>query len=610
MISRQLTLFLENYEKEIRDSAEKLLEQEMPPLTEELFGLYETTGNRLKYEDVYFTRRKMLAVLGMRAILGLDGQWEEKQVYLQKLEDVIKDICREECWALPAHVDRAHDSGWRVTVDLFASETCQTLSEMLVWLGGELSPAVRETVRENIERRIFQPFFTSAVPYGKWEGSENNWNAVCAGSIGSACLHLMKEEPERLRACLPRLLDSLTYYIEGFAGDGTCMEGIAYYYYGMTYFLNFAQELYDATEGKTDLFYGKWGDFGGGEDRRYQIAHFPVKCFYPDGKSLSFSDGDIDGWFRVGVNSVLAMHYGKACTTGTGRDEGISASGMFPDMKRAAGLHSDGCYRFAALKMDLIETRRLLKELEERGPEEETGSREPAVYILPSAQWYIAHSGAEASFACKGGHNAEPHNHNDIGHFIYEGRGELFLTDLGAGEYTKDYFSEKRYQILCNNSFGHSVPVINGQGQEEGREYRCSRFTAEPEGCVSMELHDAYPEGLLSGFQRNFCFNRETGELQVSDRITFSGSGEESQKVTENLITQIPPERADGQVLLKTRKGTCIIRTGCPKDGIRIREYDHSNHKGKPEKVYAIQWPAEAADGVAVCNFSVTVEWK
>ena len=55
----------------------------------------------------------------------------------------------------------------------------------------------------------------------------------------------------------------------------------------------------------------------------------------------------------------------------------------------------------------------------------------------------------------------------------------MLLTDLGAGEYTKEYFHEGRYRILCNNSFGHSVPVIDGEGQKEGGEYSCSRFEAD-----------------------------------------------------------------------------------------------------------------------------------
>lgn len=603
MIREQLTHFLKEYERETVKSARELLVREMPPLTEELFGLFESTGNRLKYEEVYFARRKMLAVLGMRAIMGLEDP-EKNQDYLRRLEGVIADICGEECWALPAHVDRLHDPKWRVTVDLFASETAQTLSDLLECLGDALSCSIREEIRDNIERRIFTPFFSSEVPYGSWEGAEHNWNAVCAGSIGSACLHLMKDQPERLEKCLKRLVGSLIYYIKGFTEDGACMEGLGYYYYGMTYFVNFAQELYDATKGQRDLFCGKWEDLAGGkEDRRYRIAYFPVKCFFPDGKSLSFSDGETDGWFRAGVNCALAMHYGEPSM-----EESVAA-GFFPDMSRAAGLHSDSCYRFAALKMDLTMTRRLIALLCSSDRGEELSDVKSEVHILPSAQWYIAHSEAGMSFACKGGHNAEPHNHNDLGHFIYEGKGEMFLTDLGAGEYTKDYFSENRYQILCNNSLGHSVLLINGKEQESGENYRCGRFSADAGGCVRMELRDAYPEGLLGGFRREFRFDRISGKLSVADHITFSHP-QDGQKVTENLITQIPPVVTDSGVLLKTEKGTCILSIDQPGGRVEIREYDHSNHQGKKEKVYGIQWPVKVSGGEAVCGFSVTAEWE
>ena len=69
--------------------------------------------------------------------------------------------------------------------------------------------------------------------------------------------------------------------------------------------------------------------------------------------------------------------------------------------------------------------------------------------------------------AAKGGNNGESHNHNDVGSFLYLAGDEMLLTDLGAGEYTRDYFGEKRYDILCNHSFGHSVPVIDGKGRKE-----------------------------------------------------------------------------------------------------------------------------------------------
>ena len=127
---RELERYYEDYCESIRQEAEKLRAEEMPEPTEDLFAIYENTGNRLIYEDVYFERRKFLAVFGLKAIL--DG--EERDI--QKLEDILEGICAEECWALPAHVNRMTDENWRTYVDLFAAETAQTLAEIASLLGG------------------------------------------------------------------------------------------------------------------------------------------------------------------------------------------------------------------------------------------------------------------------------------------------------------------------------------------------------------------------------------------------------------------------------------------------------------------------------------------
>ena len=50
--------FLEQYMDCIRKNADEMMDRAMPEADEELFSLYEKTGNRLRYEDVYFYRRK------------------------------------------------------------------------------------------------------------------------------------------------------------------------------------------------------------------------------------------------------------------------------------------------------------------------------------------------------------------------------------------------------------------------------------------------------------------------------------------------------------------------------------------------------------------------
>lgn len=597
---KKLEAFRMGYRKEVRESAWSLLDQDMPVLTEELFALFEQNGNRLRYETVYFNRRKMLAVLGLEAILEKEEAGDKAKTVsteiLDKLCLVIEDICREECWALPAHVDRKEDKDWRITADLFACETAQTLSEIADRLEEDLPGGLRLTIISEIKRRVLRPVFDSAVPYRKWECGETNWNAVCAGAIGSVCLHLMREDKEQLGKNLKRICDGLLWYLKGFSEDGACMEGLGYYTYGMAYFVNFAQELYEYSDGKWDLFCGEWGEFKAGEeDKRTKMAQFPAKCFFPDGRTLSFSDGFSRDTFRVGLLGVLAMHYPAV---------------SFPDLDRGAGLHDDSCYRFTSLKMDMLYTGKYMEFLRNSGKKEgaldECGKKEGVFHIFPSAQWCIGCSENGVGFACKGGHNDEPHNHNDIGHFLYEAGGVMLLTDLGCGEYTKEYFSDGRYEIFCNNSFGHSVPILNGKGQCAGAAYACQGFAAQPDGRVEMEIGKAYgpvwPQEEKPEIIREFAFDLKSGKLELKDRFERAGN-----EVFERMVTQILPKVCGNYVVLEKDGTKCRLEIkDLAEDGILVEEYDHSNHSGEMEKVYAICWKVKMQDGKGESEISIS----
>ncbi len=630
---KELQTFLREYREELRESAAGLLDEKMPPLLREDFDLFEKNGNRMVYQAPYFTRRKFLAVFGMEAILEREETGTVDVAVLKKLCGVLEEICKEETWALPAHVTRQKNPDWRNTVDLFASETAQTCTELLDRLRDFLPGRLQDTIETEVNRRVLVPFYSSRVPYAWWETGTNNWIAVCAGSIGSACMHLNRAGrrlPKPLPDCLDRVRAAMPYYFQSFTDDGACMEGLQYYTYGMTYFANFAWELYALTG--ENLF------------DRPDIAAFPAKCFFKDGVSLSFSDGSRHDVFRVGLQAVQALMYGDA---------------DFPAMERAAHVHSDSCYRFAGLKLDWFATKEYLDRLTkgETGASGEATPESEAPYrfsVFLSAQWCIAGAKNGTGFACKGGHNGESHNHNDIGHLIYEADGTVFLTDLGAGEYTRDYFSDRRYEAICNHSFGHSVPILNGQGQREGEKYRCTAFTAEVKegvrphctafaaegaadiGTVSMEIGSAYS---LSGGQppldgkailREISFDLETGEAVVTDRFDFravletagdgfAGKAGESAKegaaceipgtsvtVTENLVTQIPPQINGNQIFLKKDCVMAVIGVEELSCGVTpvITTYDHRNHGGETEKVFCIRWEVPLTDGQGSCRFS------
>ncbi len=116
--------FLKGYQKDFIKAGKKLDKEQMPQLTEELFSVYERTNNRLEYEKVYFKRRKFLTVYAMLAIMY------GNHCDVSRLAEVIETICAEECWALPAHVDRK-EKNWQIVIDLFASETAFSLAEII-----------------------------------------------------------------------------------------------------------------------------------------------------------------------------------------------------------------------------------------------------------------------------------------------------------------------------------------------------------------------------------------------------------------------------------------------------------------------------------------------
>ena len=596
--------FLEQYMDCIRKNADEMMDRAMPEADEELFSLYEKTGNRLRYEDVYFYRRKYLPVYGCLAIL--DGG----EKYVKKLAEVLKGICAEECWALPAHVHRDTDPNWRNCVDLFASETAQALAEILGLAGDKLPADIRSLARENVFRRVLNPFMESTPPYQHWEGGDNNWNAVCGGSIGCAGMYLMQDEPEKLNSLLDRIQKSLIHYIDGFAEDGACMEGLDYFTYGFGYYVGFAEMLYRYTNGKTDLL---------SQEKCRRIAGFQQKCYFPSGRTLSFSDGSSNGSYQMGLTCFLARRYPEV---------------KIPALKRARGFEGDSCYRFMHNLRDVLWTRDYLRAWDEgelSSGEKDAGtacSTEPAekemgtacaadpaekenenVMVLAAAQWNIAHGKSGGGMACKGGHNGEPHNHNDVGSFLYILGDELLLTDLGAGEYTKQYFGPERYQILCNNSFGHSVPILDGEGQKEGVEYGCTSFEADGRGGCEIHFAPAYGDSRIKDLGRRFAYDPETEILEITDELEAEGSV----PLWENLVTQYRPEIRNGQLWIIGEKYACRVETQDLAGGFLVEEKKHSSHKGVLESVYCISWEVPAQEGnpgARKCRFRVVPAQK
>ena len=539
-----------------------LASKAMPELTEELFVLFETTGNRLQYENIYFLRRKYLSVF---AILAMQYRRERD---LQLLAKVVSSVCDERCWALPAHINRGNDPHWEITVDLFAAETAFTLAEIVGKLGKQLPANVCKRATDEVFQRVLRPYMEKQ-PYAWWENSDMNWNAVCNGSIGGAAIWLMKDAA-LLEPLLDRICANLQHYVTGFSEDGACLEGFGYFTYGMSFFTAFADMLLKYSGGRRNLF---------ANERLEKIAHFPEVCFFPGGITLSFSDGDWKDTFRVGLMSRLKMQYPEI---------------RLPDFANAAGLESDACYRYLILSRDIFFTKDFLAQermqatamaqMRQKGYPQKA-QKIACHYLFLQAQWSICKSENGCALAAKGGHNAEPHNHNDVGSFLYVRAGEMILADLGAGEYTAGYFGTQRYEYLCCRALGHNLPLIDGVEQKAGRVYAASAFHSDAPGQITIGIENAYGLADNEKIIRNIQMDMESGCWEVSDCFAL----QPGRKVTENLLTHWPARAVADGFVITTERQTCRIRTNYGID-FRVREVTYCNHSGEEVKARLLQW--------------------
>lgn len=553
----------EKFRARVEELGEQLRNLKLPVLTEEMFSLYEKTGNRLIYENEYFERRRFLVVY------GLLSSWYKRTEDIEKLEYVIAEICQETTWALPAHVDR-NVPGWERTVDLFSSETGQTLANILYLNKDVLSKELYDSTKELVVDRLLDSYME--VPRGqwRWEVMYNNWVSVCASCIGSAALFLLDDDKEKQEKIISRVCDTLPDYLAGMLDDGTCPEGMSYYTYGMVFYTGFARQLKEATGGKVDLL---------DSEKVRNIARFQNICYLPNGNTVSFSDGERKDRYRLGLTCYFAMTVNGA---------------KIPDISAAMEFDTDHCYRFMGNWQDDVWVREYLATAKEDDVEEDNET----FYFLPDAQWAVWNK-ERIGIAFKGGNNDEPHNHNDIGSFLFTADGEVFLADLGCGEYTKDYFNpDTRYQILCNRSLGHSVPIVNEREQGQGKDHCCEYFKCLKEGMVELSFSNAYEAGADWKLVRRLESAEDDENLLITDTI----SGDGVTKFEENLVTQIKPLITGNQVILNGEHGTMLLELPNECSDIRLIEETFHNHRGKEEDVWMIRFSIPLTDSKGCCQ--------
>ena len=139
--------------------------------------------------------------------------------------------------------------------------------------------------------------------------------------------------------------------------------------------------------------------------------------------------------------------------------------------------------------------------------------------FFPDAQWYINRKNRYV-LAAKGGHNCEPHNHNDVGSVVIFSNGKYVVDDLGWPEYDGNYFKHETHRYkdyICASSLGHSVPVVDYDEQMYGKDYYATVIKATDD-VFALDLSHAY--GLKdNSVTREICLGQN--EVKIHDNVSF-----------------------------------------------------------------------------------------
>ncbi len=402
---------------------------------------------------------------------------------------------------MPAH-DRqlTNFHGKIVDIDLGSSMLAWSLATADYLLGDKLSPETRRLIRENLDKRIFQPFTDMAS--GKrqknwWMTTTNNWNAVClAGVTGSALAVLDSKDSRAFYVAAAEHYSK--NFLEGFTDDGYCSEGLGYWNYGFGYYVMLSEMICQATEGKVDLLQ---------IDKAKQAARFGSEIEIADGVYPAFADCSTRAKPSSSLMYYVSRHLGMGLRSWEEIDPVSSGGSLYQSMM----------YSFPNSASKALPT-----SSESTGPGIRSWFDQAGVLICRPAP----NSSSRLAVALKGGHNNEHHNHNDVGSFVVVLDGKPLLLDPGGEVYTARTFSSRRYDSNVLNSFGHPVPLVAGKLQSVGRQASGrvvrSEFTDSTD-TLTLDITSAYDVPQLKKLERTFVYSRSgSGSLTVTDEVTFS----------------------------------------------------------------------------------------
>ncbi|MBR4500762.1 MAG: heparinase II/III family protein [Clostridia bacterium] len=484
---------------QITTEAEKFSALPYPMRLATDFLAFTRTGSRKADEDPYFFRRRKLCWAALRCCV-------DENASLDDVIDGLWCISEETTWVISAHnvnpipgapspAEYPLPDPDRPYIDLFSAQTGMILSIVSSLLRNRLeaaAPQVLSRVQRELRLRVLTPFMENDDFW--WMGFRRkdlcNWTPwIVSNILVTACLTPLPESAP-LPSLMERALLMVDRWLDTVPADGGCDEGAGYWNMAGGALLDCVEVLEKAAGNMSEL----WRD-----PKLRAIASFPLKMEIGHGWFANFADCDARPFLsgerlqyaglRLGDGELIALGH---------RHRGTVADQM----------------------KDVPHLTRLLSFL--FTPDPEGVPSRPGDVWLKDLQVRLVRRGRLA-LCCKGGHNGESHNHNDVGSFMLYADSEPVILDAGNMTYTAKTFSDERYSLWNVRSAWHNLPLPLGKEQLPGRDRRAEDVLCLPDG-LALELRSAYGCGDILSVRRELRLRDDS--LVLRDRIETSKSGE------------------------------------------------------------------------------------
>ena len=429
--------------------------------------------------------------------------------YMDQLMDGTFAMCEVTSWVRSHHL--SHQKSHRYfpeyddnAIDLVAGDVGAVMAWVYYYFHEEfdkIEPEISRRLVHELDKRIMTPYLND-THYG-WKGDRfdpeknhlNNWTPWC--SIN--CLQvfaLCEKDLDRFAKAAYMSMESVDKYLNNIEGDGCCDEGPTYWYQGPAKNFEYLEFLKWVTGGKVDAL---------GNPMIRRMGEYITTSTIGNGWVVNFSDASAKG----ADNALIIYNYGK----------GVDS----PLMKHYAA------YALKGGPAPVMRDRFIIRMFYSLLIKDELEKETPELVFEPYT-WYpetqICYMREKDGFfvASKGGHNAQSHNHNDIGTVSLYYKAIPFLIDAGVGTYITKTFSSHRYEIWSMQANYHNVPMLNGIPEKEGRQYASRQATFDPKTMTfAVDFAGTYPaEACVKSMLRKVSL--KNGKVTIKDSYSLSES--------------------------------------------------------------------------------------